>query len=123
MVRAKRLLSALGRHVAAYSDLVPAAAAEWRADAIRRIALALVGLTLAISAIVIASGWLLLTVWQSPERHWIAAGLVLVLAAGAGLAARLARSPSPLAPQQSRLKSEWEQDLALLGEARKGAPS
>ena len=54
MVRAKRLLSALGRHAAAYSDLVSAAAAEWRADAIRRIALALVGLTLAISAIVIA---------------------------------------------------------------------
>jgi len=123
MVRAKRLLSALGRHAVAYSDLVSAAAAEWRADAIRRIALALVGLTLAISAIVIASGWLLLTVWQSPERHWIAAGLVLVLAAGAGLAARLARSASPVAPQQSRLKSEWEQDRALLGEARKGAAS
>ena len=122
MLRAKRVISALVRHIAAYSDLVVAAVDEWQTDAARRIALALAGVTLAVSAIVIACGWLLLTIWQSPERHWIAAGLVLLLAGGAVLAIRLARS-SPAGPQQSRLKSEWRQDLALMSEARNGTVS
>jgi len=118
-VRIKRVISALSRHLVGYTGLISAAAAEWRVSAVRRIALALAGLTLAISAVVIASGWLLLTVWESPERHWIAGAIVVALAAGAALAMRAAGSSVVIGPQQSRLKSEWQQDLDLLAELRK----
>ena len=120
-MRVKRVLSALSRHLVAYSDLIGAAASEWRAGALRRVVYALTGLTLAIGAVVIASVWLLLTIWESPERHWIAAGLVIVLASGAALAVRAAGSSAP-GPQQSRLKSEWREDLALLADVRRPPP-
>jgi uncharacterized membrane protein YqjE len=116
-MRLKRIASALTRHAVAYNDLVVAAAAEWKTAALRRAALALIGVTLGTSAIVIAAAWLLFSFWDSPGRNWIAAALVLVLAAGAFAALRTAASASP-GPRQQRLRAEWQQDMAVMTELR-----
>jgi hypothetical protein len=116
-MRLKRIASALTRHAVAYNDLVVAAAAEWKTTALRRAALALIGVTLGTSAIVIAAGWLLFSFWDSPGRNWIASALVMALVAGAFAALRAAASALP-GPRQKRLKAEWQQDLAVLTELR-----
>jgi hypothetical protein len=92
-MRLKRIASALTRHAVAYNDLVVAAAAEWKTAALRRAALALIGVTLGTSAIVIAA------------------------AAGAFAALRTAASASP-GPRQQRLRAEWQQDMAVMTELR-----
>lgn len=117
MLRLRRIVPAFAEHVASYGDLIYAAIVEWKGSALRRLVLAFVGLTLAVSAVVVACGWLLASVWDQPARHWVAAALVAVLALGAVAVGRRATASVP-GPHQARLRAEWQQDLALLAEVR-----
>ena len=116
MLKLRRLLPAAARHVAAYAALGQAALGEWRRGFARQAVLLVASALLATSALLVACGWLLYSVRNLPARHFIAAGVVLGLAISALISGRSAMRAGLPGPEQTRLRSELQQDRGLLEE-------
>ena len=116
MFRLRLLAPAIGRHLAAYVTLGQAALIEWRRSFERQAILLLTSALLALSALLVGCGWLLYSVRNRPERHFVAAGLIVLLVLSAVASARNGLKAGRPGPEQRRLQHELEQDRGLLEE-------
>lgn len=114
MLTSVRVLPVLMRHVAAYRDLVVSAGSEMKADLSRRLIAILVAAIVALGALVLACGWLLMSVWEADNRNLVIASVILLLVIGAVLAVRWALQSRSSGPQHARLREEMRKDFALL---------
>lgn len=67
-------------HVLGYRSLATAASAEWARQARTRLLTFALAWLSGLAAIGIGSAWFVLSAWAQPQRHWIIAAGVAVLA-------------------------------------------
>jgi hypothetical protein len=116
MFRLRLLGPAIARHLAGYATLGQAALSEWRRGFQRQAILLLTSALLALSALLVGCGWLLYSVRNLPERHFVAIGLIVLLAGSAFASARNGLKAGRPGPDQQRLQRELQQDRGLLEE-------
>jgi len=80
MFRLRLLGPAVARHLAAYAALGQTALSEWRHGFERQAVLLVASALLAMSGLLVGCGWLLYSVRNRPERHFVALGLIILLA-------------------------------------------
>ena len=118
MFRLRLLGPAIARHLAAYATLGQTALTEWRRGFERQAVLLVASALLATSGLLVGCGWLLYSVRNRPERHFVAVGLVVLLVGSALVSARRALRAGRPGPEQLRLQRELQQDRGLLEEFR-----
>jgi hypothetical protein len=116
MFRLRLLGPAVARHLAAYATLGQTALSEWRRGFERQAMLLVASALLAMSGLLVGCGWLLYSIRDRPERHFVALGLVVVLVGGALISARQGLRAGRAGPEQRRLQHELQQDRSLLEE-------
>ena len=116
MFRLRLLGSAVARHLAAYAALGQTALSEWRRGFERQAVLLVASALLAMSGLLVGCGWLLYSVRNRPERHFVALGLIILLVGGAIVSARNGLRAGRSGPAQRRLQHELQQDRGLLEE-------
>ncbi len=121
MVRLREIAPAVVEHVAAYGDLVEAAVQEYATSARRRVLLVALALGSAVAAVVLAGVWMIMAAWESVYRHWVAGGIVLLLALASYAFLSLASAVAAgAAPELTLLREEMARDRAMLAEFRQG---
>jgi uncharacterized membrane protein YqjE len=116
MFRLRLLAPAVARHLAAYATLGHAALTEWRRGFERQAVMLLASALLGLSALLVGCGWLLYSVRDRPERHFVALGLIVLLVLSALVSARNGLRAGRPGPEQRRLQHELQQDRGLLEE-------
>jgi hypothetical protein len=106
----------LARHLASYLELGAAAAVEYRGTLARRVVLALVGLIVAIAAVIAVWTAGLVALWETPWRLGYAATSALVLLVAAIFILRAALGPRPAGACAGALRVEMDKDMELFRE-------
>ena len=110
-----RLLQVLARHLRGYVHVATADAALLTIDLRKRLLASLIALVSGTLCLLLGLSWIVASVWNTPWRLPVLATLLVLLAAGAIIAAVWAARPFPAGQRPfAGMRREFDTDMALV---------